>query len=146
MSAVFGEFPGEPYFRLPENWVSLGPPLQKTPIIRWMRVCLGQAAHHPKPSQSSYADEQGSWQSFLRAHENSHHPEILRIIKMEKPRITPDQAIRMLERGNSRYMSGGLEHPHLGQARRTLTAMQGQSPFAAVSILRGFQSPCGTDL
>ena len=51
---------------------------------------------------------------------------------MEKPMIIPDQAIKMLERGNSRYMSGGLEHPHLGQARRTLTAMQGQSPFAAV--------------
>ena len=51
---------------------------------------------------------------------------------MQQPTIIPDQAIRMLERGNSRYMSGGLEHPHLGQARRTLTAMQGQSPFAAV--------------
>ncbi|MGO9123098.1 MAG: carbonic anhydrase [Desulfomonilaceae bacterium] len=51
---------------------------------------------------------------------------------MEKPRIIPDQAIGMLKRGNSRYMSGGLEHPHLGQARRTLTAMQGRSPFAAV--------------
>src|SRR5271157_3930820 len=51
---------------------------------------------------------------------------------MEKPGIVPDQAIRMLESGNSRYMSGGLEHPHLGQARRTLTAMQGRSSFAAV--------------
>jgi len=51
---------------------------------------------------------------------------------MEKLGIIPDQAIRMLASGNSRYMNGGLEHPHLGQARRTLTAMHGQSPFAAV--------------
>jgi carbonic anhydrase len=51
---------------------------------------------------------------------------------MEKPRIAPAEALRMLQKGNSRYMSGGLEHPNLGQGRRTLTAMQGQRPFAAV--------------
>ncbi len=51
---------------------------------------------------------------------------------MEKPRIAPAEALRMLEKGNSRYMSGGVEHPHLGQARRTLTATQGQRPFAAI--------------
>ncbi len=51
---------------------------------------------------------------------------------MEKPGVTPDQAIRFLKIGNSRYMSGALEHPHLGQARRTLSAMHGQRPFAAV--------------
>jgi carbonic anhydrase len=51
---------------------------------------------------------------------------------MEKQRILPAEALRMLQRGNSRYMSGGMEHPNLGQGRRTLTAMQGQQPFAAV--------------
>ena len=51
---------------------------------------------------------------------------------MEKPEFTPDQAVRILKAGNSRYISGGLEHPHLGQARRTLSAMHGQHPFAAV--------------
>ena len=51
---------------------------------------------------------------------------------MEKPRIAPDEALRMLQKGNARYMSGGLERPNLGQGRRTLTAMQGQRPFAAV--------------
>jgi carbonic anhydrase len=51
---------------------------------------------------------------------------------MEKPRIAPAEALRLLQKGNSRYMSGGVEHPHLGQARRTLTAMQGQGPFASI--------------
>ena len=51
---------------------------------------------------------------------------------MEKPRIAPAEALKMLQKGNSRYMSGGLEHPNLGQGRRTLTATQGQRPFAAI--------------
>ena len=51
---------------------------------------------------------------------------------MEKPRIAPAEALRMLQKGNARYMSGGLEHPNLGQGRRTLTAMQGQRPFAGI--------------
>ena len=51
---------------------------------------------------------------------------------MEKQRTLPAEALRMLQKGNARYMSGGLEHPNLGQGRRTLTAMQGQRPFAAI--------------
>ena len=51
---------------------------------------------------------------------------------MEKSRIAPSEALRILQKGNARYMSGGLEHPNLGQGRRTLTAMHGQRPFAVI--------------
>ena len=48
------------------------------------------------------------------------------------PGITPDQALKQLQEGNTRYVAGELQHPHLGAARRRETATKGQHPFVTV--------------
>jgi carbonic anhydrase len=44
--------------------------------------------------------------------------------------VTPDEAVKMLQKGNARYIAGASHHPNLDQFRRSLTA-QSQHPFAA---------------
>lgn len=49
---------------------------------------------------------------------------------MNKPSVTPDEALKKLQEGNNRYVTGTLQHPNLDRDRRTLTS-QGQHPFAS---------------
>lgn len=49
---------------------------------------------------------------------------------MGEATITPDQAIKKLEEGNTRYVGNIPQHPNRDQSRRTLTS-KGQHPFAA---------------
>jgi len=51
---------------------------------------------------------------------------------MEKSGCTPDEALNMLREGNERFVAGTPEHPHVSRERQSLTASQGQKPFAAV--------------
>lgn len=51
---------------------------------------------------------------------------------MHTSSITPDEAIKMLEQGNGRYLDNRLDHPNIGSERRALTSSEGQSPFATV--------------
>lgn len=46
--------------------------------------------------------------------------------------LSPDDALKMLQDGNARYLEGKATHPRQDAARRALTAGQGQHPFAAV--------------
>ncbi|MFH1117932.1 MAG: carbonic anhydrase [Pseudomonadota bacterium] len=49
---------------------------------------------------------------------------------MHKPALTPNEALKMLQEGNARYVAGTPQHPNMDQAGRTLAA-QGQHPFAS---------------
>lgn len=51
---------------------------------------------------------------------------------MRKPSMPPDEAIKLLQEGNARYVAHSLLHPNLGPERRSETGLQGQYPFAAV--------------
>jgi carbonic anhydrase len=46
--------------------------------------------------------------------------------------ISTDEALRLLKEGNARYAEDKLKHPRQDQARRALTAAQGQHPLATV--------------
>jgi carbonic anhydrase len=48
---------------------------------------------------------------------------------MHTPTLKPDEAVKILKEGNTRYIAGTSQNPNRDQARRTLTA-QGQHPFA----------------
>jgi carbonic anhydrase len=48
------------------------------------------------------------------------------------PGISPDEAIKKLADGNSRYAAGTCLHSGINQARRTETAQKGQKPFATI--------------
>jgi carbonic anhydrase len=50
----------------------------------------------------------------------------------DQPTVRPDEAIRRLEEGNSRYSQNRSTHPNSDVARRTQTATDGQHPFATV--------------
>ncbi|MGV8073295.1 MAG: carbonic anhydrase [Syntrophobacteraceae bacterium] len=45
--------------------------------------------------------------------------------------ISPDEAMKKLKEGNTRYASGSLMHPNQDQARRSAT-VPGQQPFASI--------------
>jgi carbonic anhydrase len=51
---------------------------------------------------------------------------------MHKSTITPEEALKMLEEGNSRYVASSLQHPNLAEDRRTATASEGQAPFVTM--------------
>lgn len=57
------------------------------------------------------------------------------------PGISPDAALKMLEEGNARFVSGKPEHPHQNKARRVETATQGQTPFATILACSDSRSP-----
>jgi carbonic anhydrase len=46
--------------------------------------------------------------------------------------LSPDEALRLLKEGNTRYVDGKLQHPRQDRARRALTAAQGQHPLATI--------------
>jgi carbonic anhydrase len=48
------------------------------------------------------------------------------------PGASADEAARILQEGNARYVEGNCRHPHQDRERRALTAGQGQHPLAAV--------------
>jgi carbonic anhydrase len=48
------------------------------------------------------------------------------------PGISAEDAWRILQEGNARYVAGRPQHPHQGPERRALTTAQGQHPLAAV--------------
>lgn len=50
---------------------------------------------------------------------------------MQTSRITPAEAIRILQEGNARYVSGQSLHPNASRERRDITS-RGQQPFATV--------------
>jgi carbonic anhydrase len=49
-----------------------------------------------------------------------------------RPAISADEALKILQDGNARYLEGKPRYPHQGRERRALTAGQGQHPLAAV--------------
>jgi carbonic anhydrase len=57
------------------------------------------------------------------------------------PVISADEALRLLKAGNARYVDGKLQHPHQDQARRALTAAQGQHPLATVLTCSDSRAP-----
>ncbi|MGA8572120.1 MAG: carbonic anhydrase [Desulfobaccales bacterium] len=48
------------------------------------------------------------------------------------PAISADEALKVLQDGNARYLEGKPLHPHQGRDIRALTAAQGQHPLAAL--------------
>jgi carbonic anhydrase len=46
--------------------------------------------------------------------------------------LAPDEALKILQNGNARYVEGKPQHPHQNRERRALTFGQGQHPLAAV--------------
>ena len=51
---------------------------------------------------------------------------------MKKSLVSADDALRMLEEGNARFVQGGCHSPRRDHERRILTSREGQTPFAAV--------------
>jgi carbonic anhydrase len=50
----------------------------------------------------------------------------------DQPGMKPDQALKMLQDGNDRYIAGKPQHPNQDAERRRLTATKGQYPFAVI--------------
>jgi carbonic anhydrase len=51
---------------------------------------------------------------------------------MKKSLVSADDALRMLEEGNVRFVQGGCHSPRRDLETRILTSTEGQTPFAAV--------------
>jgi carbonic anhydrase len=51
---------------------------------------------------------------------------------MKRSLVSADDALRMLEEGNVRFVQGGCHSPRRDHERRILTSTEGQTPFAAV--------------
>lgn len=49
-----------------------------------------------------------------------------------KPTLTPDQALERLQRGNERFLAAKPIHPNQDAFRRSVTAKEGQKPFATI--------------
>lgn len=52
-----------------------------------------------------------------------------------------ETAMRSLQEGNERFVSGKLQHPHTDDARRRDTAKEGQKPFAAILSCADSRAP-----
>lgn len=48
------------------------------------------------------------------------------------PAVTPDEALKMLQAGNERYVAGKSTHPHADRQRREELVANGQHPFAVI--------------
>jgi carbonic anhydrase len=59
----------------------------------------------------------------------------------EGPGVSPDQALEMLKRGNTRYVASNAEHPNQDFKRREVTASKGQHPFATVLSCSDSRAP-----
>jgi carbonic anhydrase len=51
---------------------------------------------------------------------------------MQHVKLSSQEALDMLKEGNARYTAGNEQRPNQDRQRRSLTAWQGQQPFAAV--------------
>lgn len=51
---------------------------------------------------------------------------------MKKSLVSADDALRILEEGNVRFVQGGCHSPRRDHERRILTSTEGQTPFVAV--------------
>lgn len=51
---------------------------------------------------------------------------------MHKSTVTPDEALKMLQEGNARFVQNSAQRPNCGEDRRKDTATHGQTPFATV--------------
>lgn len=49
-----------------------------------------------------------------------------------KPGMTPELALERLQRGNERFVTSKTIHPNMDPLRRSLTAKEGQKPFATI--------------
>jgi carbonic anhydrase len=57
------------------------------------------------------------------------------------PGISADEALKMLQEGNARYLEGKARHPRQDAVRRALTHGQGEHPFAAVLACADSRAP-----
>ncbi len=46
--------------------------------------------------------------------------------------VSPDAALKALKEGNTRYINGKSNHPRIDAERRRATALEGQTPIAAI--------------
>lgn len=53
-------------------------------------------------------------------------------LAIAKTEVSPEVALRMLQDGNARFVSGTIKHPNQNTKRRVDTAVKGQHPFAVV--------------
>jgi carbonic anhydrase len=51
---------------------------------------------------------------------------------MQTAKLSSNEALNLLKEGNARYVTGNEQRPNRDRQRRSLTALQGQQPFAAV--------------
>jgi carbonic anhydrase len=56
----------------------------------------------------------------------------MEVARMKRSLVSADDALRILEEGNVRFVQGGCHSPRRDQERRILTSTEGQTPFAAV--------------
>jgi carbonic anhydrase len=56
----------------------------------------------------------------------------MEVAQMKKSLVSADDALRMLEEGNVRFVQGGCHNPRRDLETRILTSTEGQTPFAAV--------------
>ncbi len=59
----------------------------------------------------------------------------------EGPGISANEALKILQDGNARYVAGKAQHPNQTRERRALTAGQGQKPFATVLSCSDSRAP-----
>ena len=57
------------------------------------------------------------------------------------PGVSPDAALTMLKTGNTRFTTGKPQYPHQDLARRSMTALQGQQPFASILSCSDSRAP-----
>jgi carbonic anhydrase len=57
------------------------------------------------------------------------------------PRMSADEALKLLKDGNARFVEGKPQHPNQTRERRALTAGQGQHPFATVLSCSDSRAP-----
>ena len=56
-------------------------------------------------------------------------------------RLLRDASLMLMKEGNSRYLTGKSQHPHLEAERRASTVAQGQEPFATVLACSDSRDP-----
>ncbi|MEW6350333.1 MAG: carbonic anhydrase [Thermodesulfobacteriota bacterium] len=62
---------------------------------------------------------------------------------MISSKVTPEEALRILQEGNDRYSKDQPEFPNLTRERRVFTAQTGQKPFAVVLSCSDSRVPVG---
>jgi len=60
---------------------------------------------------------------------------------MSETKLSSDEALNMLREGNARFVAGTEQKPNQDRQRRSVTALQGQRPFAAVLACSDSRAP-----